>query len=245
MKLIIANWKAYVTSAKEARTLADAVKKVKIKKDLKVVLCPPFVFLGAMGKKSAALSLGAQDMFWKEGGPYTGEVTAEMLFGVGVAYVLIGHSERRHHLGETDEMVNAKAKAALAGRLKPVVCVGEKTRDDEKSIPRAVAEQTRKAFEGIQKNRVEDVIVAYEPVWAIGTGIADTPNDALSAAIYIRKVIAEMYDQKTAMKVKVLYGGSVDVRNAAAFVNQNGIDGVLVGRASTDKREFAGILEGI
>lgn len=246
MKLIIANWKAYITNIKEASALADVVRKVKLKKGITVALCPPFLFLSlARARKGMSILWGAQDVFWKEGGPYTGEITPEMLLAAGVSCAIIGHSERRNYAQETDVTVNAKVKAALAAGVRPIVCVGEKIREDPASIPFIVAEQTQKALAGIQKNKIEEVVIAYEPIWAIGTGAADTPDDALSAALYIRKVIAEMYDQKTAMKVKVLYGGSVDSSNVAEFVNQSGIDGVLVGRASTDKKEMAAILRNI
>ncbi len=244
MKLIVANWKAYVTSAAEAKALADATAKAKAKKDAKVVLCPPFVFLPLL-KKSPKFSLGAQDVFWKPHGPYTGEVTTDMLERLLVKYVIVGHSERRNHLGETDEMVQGKVAAARAAGREVILCVGEKTRDDPKSIPSLVAAQVKYALEGLPKSDVEHVIVAYEPVWAIGTGIPDNPDDALSAALYIRKVVSGMYDAKTARALKVLYGGSVDARNVASFVNQEGIDGVLIGKASTNKREFAEILKAL
>lgn len=246
MKLIVANWKAYVTDQKTAKALGGAVMKAK-PKGVTVVLCPPFVFLPALlaGQRSGAFSLGAQDVFWEDEGTYTGEVTPKMLVGLGVEYVIVGHSERRHYLKETDEMVNEKVKAALRAGLRPIVCVGEKEREEQAYIPPIVEEQTRKAFEGVRKNKVAHIIVAYEPVWAIGTGASDTPNDALSAALYIRKSIADMYDAKTAMQVKVLYGGSVNAHNVAEFVDQDGIDGTLIGRASTDKKEFAEILKQI
>lgn len=244
MKLIVANWKAYVTSAAEVKALADAVAKVKTKKDTKVVLCPPFTFLPIF-KKQAKFSLGAQDVFWKPRGPYTGEVTTDMLDQLGVKYVIVGHSERRNHLGETDEMVHDKVACARAANREVILCVGEKSREDQKSIPTVVADQVRKAFEGLPRVDVEHVTVAYEPVWAIGTGIPDDPNDALSAALYIRKVIGELYDPKTATKVKVLYGGSVDARNVGSFIHQDGIDGALIGKASTDKKEFTEILKAI
>lgn len=245
MKLIIANWKAYVTSAKEAKALVDAVKKIKIKKDRKVVLCPPFVFLSLL-KKSPKFSLGAQDVFWKAHGPYTGEVTTDMLEGMGVKYVIVGHSERRNHLGETDEMVRWKVAAARAAGREVILCVGEKTRDDPKSIPSLVATQVKKALEGLAKSDMDHVTIAYEPIWAIyPSPAADTPDDALSAALYIRKVVSEMYGAGVGKKIKVLYGGSVDSRNVADFINQDGIDGVLVGKASADKKEFAEILRNI
>jgi len=243
MKFIVANWKAYVTDIKAVKVLADAAAKAR-PKGANIVLCPPFTFLPLL-KASNAFSLGAQDVFWEDEGAYTGEITPKMLMNADVEYAIIGHSERRRYMNETDEMVNMKVKAALRAGLLPIVCVGEKEREDKGSIPLIVAEQTRKAFADIQKSKVADITVAYEPIWAIGTGISDTPNDALSAALYIRKAIADMYDSKTAMQVKVLYGGSVNAQNVAEFVDQDGIDGMLIGRASTDASEFIDILKSI
>lgn len=243
MKYVVANWKAYVTDSETAKELADAVSRTKKRRDVAVVLCPPFLFVPALAGKRTSYALGAQDVFWKTSGPYTGEITADMLKKLGVTHVIVGHSERRHHLGETDDIVHQKLEAVLSLGLKAVLCVGEKERQDPRAIPALVGEQVKKAFNGIAKQDAERVIVAYEPVWAIGTGMPDTPDDALSAALYIRKILADIYDTRTAGKVAVLYGGSVDVANVADFVSQDGVDGVLVGKASTIKKSFVDILK--
>ena len=243
MKLIVANWKAYVATEKEAERIAKKVAQIKTKKGTAVVVCPPFVFLNAVKRKiGRAVRLGAQDVFWKESGPYTGAITADMLKGLGVSVVIIGHSERRQHFSESDDVIRKKADMALAAGLEVIICVGEREREDKKAVPESVGEQVRAALAGISKGMLSRVTIAYEPIWAIGTGVADTPNDALSAAIYIRKVAHEMFGATHAAMLKVLYGGSVDSHTIRDFMLQEGIDGVLVGRASTDREEFAKML---
>lgn len=243
MKYIIANWKAYIATAKEAEHIAKSVAQIKTKKGIAVVVCPPFVFLDAVKKKiGRVVRCGAQDVFWKESGPYTGAITADMLKGLGVGTVIIGHSERRQHFSESDDIIRKKIEAALAAGLEVIICVGEREREDKKSVPESVAAQTRAALVGISKGMLSRVTIAYEPIWAIGTGVSDTPNDALSAAIYIRKVANKMFGATHAAMLKVLYGGSVDSHNIRDFIFQEGIDGVLIGRASIDKEEFAKML---
>ena len=239
MTLIVANWKAYITDSKKAVDLAGAVSKVKIKKGNEVVICPPFVYLPVL----SSVRLGAQDIFWEENGAYTGEITTAMLGKLGVKYAIVGHSERRNRLGETDEMINKKLKHVLASGLTAILCVGEKEREDRKSVPVIVAEQARVDLAGVPQQLIKKLVIAYEPIWAIGTGIADTPDDALSAALYIRKTVADIYGAKIASSLRVLYGGSVNSQNAPSFINQNGLDGLLIGKSSTDKKEFLEILK--
>lgn len=243
MKLIIANWKAYITSGKAAKTLVADIAKQKISKEVELVLCPPAVFLADLQKsRSKKFSFGLQNIFWERRGAYTGEITLDMLDDFSVKYVILGHSERRTHFGETNEVINKKIKAALSAGFKVILCVGEREREDQKSVPEFVGEQVERCLTGINPIQLKNLVVAYEPIWAIGTGIPDTPHDALSAAIYIRKIVSEMYGAKIGAALKVLYGGSVNADNVADFVNQDGIDGVLIGKASTDKKEFLGIL---
>lgn len=246
MKLIVANWKAYVATAREAERIIKKAAQIKIKKGTVVAVCPPFVFLDAVKKKMGSMTrLGAQDVFWKESGPYTGAITADMLKALGVGIVIIGHSERRQHFLESDDIIRKKVEAALAAGLEVIICVGEREREDKKAVPELVGEQVRAALAGISKGMLSRVIIAYEPIWAIGTGVSDTPNDALSAAIYIRKVVSEMFGAAQAIMLKVLYGGSVDSFNIRDFILQEGIDGVLVGRASADKEEFSKMLSSL
>ena len=246
MKLIIANWKAYITGKRAAKELIAEIMKQKISKEVELVLCPPAVFLADLQKsRSKRFSFGLQNIFWERRGAYTGEITLDMLDDFLVKYVILGHSERRMHAGETNEVINKKVKAALSAGIRVVLCVGEREREDQKSVPATVGEQVKQCLAGINPIQLKNLVVAYEPIWAIGTGVPDTPHDALSAAIYIRKVVSEIYSAKIGAALKVLYGGSVNATNVADFVNQDGIDGVLVGKASTDRKEFVQILKSI
>ena len=195
-------------------------------------------FLADLQKPVKRFSFGLQNIFWERRGAYTGEITLDMLDDFLVKYVILGHSERRMHAGETNEVINKKVKAALSAGIRVVLCVGEREREDQKSVPAIVGEQVKQCLAGINPIQLKNLVVAYEPIWAIGTGVPDTPHDALSAAIYIRKVVSEIYSAKIGAALKVLYGGSVNATNVADFVNQDGIDGVLVGKASTDKKSF-------
>ena len=245
-KFIIANWKAYITAQKQAKDMLATVVKAKLSKGAEVVVCPPFPFLSLFPKtKSSIFSLGAQDVFWESEGAYTGAVTLAMLRDFGVSHVIIGHSERRHFAMESDEVVNRKVRAALQAGLRVILCVGEKEREDSRAIPEIVGAQVKSALADVPAPHMKNLFIAYEPIWAIGTGVADTPNDALSASLYIRKVVGDLYGNKIGMALKVLYGGSVNAKNAGLFMNQSGIDGVLVGKASTDKKEFLQILDSI
>lgn len=236
MKYLIANWKSYITNQKNAKDLFSAVNTSAKSSGSKIVVCPPFPFLSSV--KSGATAIGAQDVFYEKNGAYTGEVTLDMLKDFGVEYVILGHSERRQYQEESDELINKKVKATLKRGLKVVLCVGERVRIEQNVIPEIVSEQVKKDLEGVPKSKIQDVIVAYEPIWAIGTGLSDTPENAHQAALYIRKTIGNIYNAKTGLSVKVLYGGSVNSKNVLDFVNYHGIDGVLVGGASTKKEEF-------
>lgn len=257
MLYFIANWKMNPVKRDEAEILFESIAKGLLKldldKDKTVVLCPPFVFLELVGqneflKKSKFLFLGAQNCFWEDKGAFTGEISPLMLKNLGCDYVIVGHSERKENLDETNETINKKIKAALKARLNPVLCVGEKSRDNfdgegklRQGLGLLLREQLTGALKDISKTFVGKIIFAYEPVWAIGTGIAATPDDALSAAMFIKKTIAELYgDRQLARKTPVLYGGSVDSLNAGGFL-EAGLDGFLVGSASLQAGEFVKI----
>lgn len=243
MKYIVANWKAYITTEKSAKTLCT---KAKGKKNMLVILAPPFVLLPVVKKaKARGVALGVQDIFWEGEGAYTGEITTHMVKEMGVTYAIIGHSERRRYLEETDDMINKKVHAALHAGLTAIICVGEKEREDQKAIPVLVGDQVRAALAGVPRQKLENIIIAYEPIWAIGTGVSDTPNDALSAALYIRQATADLFGAQIARSLKVLYGGSVHAENIAQFIHQDGIDGVLIGKASASADEFVKILKQI
>lgn len=253
-KLIVANWKLNPTSKNEAERLLRAVLKGG-PYNVDLVLAPPFVWLEAVGKivkRARGVSLGAQDLFWEDSGAYTGEISGKMLRGLGATYVIIGHSERKIHLGETDEMINKKVRAAFKAGLKPILCVGERERPEshrsgvfQGPIGEIIESQLKVALRDVPKARINDLTVAYEPVWAIGTGIPDTPEDAMSAAIFIRRIVGKLFGSALGEKLRVIYGGSVNAKNAASFINEDGIDGALVGGASLDAAEFVKLLKSL
>jgi triosephosphate isomerase len=244
-KLLIANWKENPGTEKEALALLRAVLKIKTKKDIQTVICPPFIYLekcagiaaAARGKDRPAL--GAQDVFWEDKGPYTGEVGPAMLKALGVQYVIIGHSERRQWLGETDAMINRKIRAALGAGLHIVLCVGESGEVRKKGVAAAqkfVKSQLDKDFKGISRATAGDkLIIAYEPIWAIGAGRPASPEDAVLMARFIKK---SLVSKLRIAGLRVLYGGSVNSGNIADFVQYREVDGALVGGASLSAGEW-------
>jgi len=236
-KLIIANWKLNPQTAKEA---VDLAKKIDSENS---VICPPFPFLGAVLKIIKKSKLGAQNVFWEDKGAYTGEVSAAMLKSFGVEYVITGHSERRRHLGETDEMISKKIKAALENDLIPILCIGE-TLEQRKAgkVEEVIENQIKKDLERILnlKSKILNLVMAYEPVWAIGTGIPCEPEEAARIHRFIRETLnAKLYT----LNPKIIYGGSVDSKNIEGFLKYNEIEGALVGGASINAEEFQKILK--
>lgn len=229
-------------NGEEALRLIKALKNQQLPKDIELVVAPPFVYLDEVKKiLPKEIKLGAQNMSFAERGAYTGEISGLMLKNLGCDYVIIGHSERRSRLGESDEMVNFKIKAALKIGLNPVLAVGEKEQGDD--IKSVLSAQIGAALEGLEAPDLEKLIIAYEPVWAIGTGLSDTPDHALSAALLIRKIVGNLYTPDWAQDLPVLYGGSVSGENASDFIMQAGIDGALVGGASLEIEEFLKIIK--
>lgn len=231
-KLIIANWKS------NPQTLPEALKLARASDFKNVVIAPPYPYLEQARKLLKKASLGAQNVFWKNGGPYTGEVSASQLRHLKITYVIVGHSERRKNLGETDEMINRKIKASLKDGLKVVLCVGEDWNTRRKGLvaaKRFVANQLKKDLAGNSKREAgrRKLLIAYEPVWAIGTGKADSAKTSAEMISFIKKI----------SDTKVLYGGSVNAKNAAAFLQQSGIDGALVGSASLNPKLFRAIIK--
>lgn len=213
-----------------------------------VILCVPYtdLFYALLNVQGTNIKIGAQNMHWEPNGAYTGEVSGQMLKAIGVEYVIIGHSERRQYFAETDETVNKKIKAALANGLKPIVCVGETLEQREAGqTEKVVTSQVEKAFEGIEASALNQIIIAYEPIWAIGTGKTATKEDANTTIMQIRKKIAEMYGQNEANGVIIQYGGSVKSSNAKELFEMSDIDGGLVGGASLKAEEFSKIVNGI
>ena len=237
-KLIIANWKMNPGTLREAINLAKA-------SDYKnVVITPPFPFLGAISKTLKRAELGSQDVFWAEKGAFTGEVSAQQLKNIGVQYVIIGHSERRRYFHETDEMINKKIKAALKANLKVILCVGENKFVRKKGISAAkrfIKNQLQKDLKGIEnwKLKIRNLIVAYEPIWAIGTGKSDQPKDAVEMARFIKKVLDSRFMIHDS---RVLYGGSVNSKDIESFIKHKEIGGALIGRASLRSGEFKRII---
>ena len=243
--IIAGNWKMN-------KTIREAIQLVLAMKDeldaiqgIEKVLCPPFTALSAVKLLVAGSSIkvGAQDIFWEEKGAYTGEISPVMLKEL-CDYVIIGHSERRKYFGETDEGVNRKVKAALAHGLIPIICVGENLEENEAGLTeKVVTRQVKGALEGVPAHEVEKLVIAYEPVWAIGTGKPATPEGA-QAVIggTIRKLLAEMYGEGVARKVRIQYGGSVNPANIGGFIAQPDIDGALVGGASLRAKDFVEII---
>jgi len=248
-KLFVAgNWKMN-TSAAEAVALAKGVAAAVADVDaVDVAVCPPLVYLSAVSQalQGTNVATGAQNMFYENNGAFTGETSAAMLLDVGCRYVILGHSERRHVIGESDELINRKVVKALADGLAPILCVGEllEERRAERTMD-VVSRQVRIGLEGISKAEAVKVTLAYEPVWAIGTGETATPAQAQEVHATIRALLAEIYDEELAQCVRIQYGGSVKASNAAELLGQEDIDGALVGGASLTAEAFAGIIEAV
>lgn len=231
-------------SAREAAKIFSGIKNAaKNLKGTETVVCPPFVYLESLSKQKGKCSIGAQDLFWKEKGSFTGEISPVMLKSFSVSHVIVGHSERRA-LGEDNAAVSQKISAALSSGLKAILCVGEKERTDEASHLHFVANQLKESLSGVPAKSADRIIVAYEPVWAIGEGSKGPalPEDALEMSIFIKKVLTEIFGKKKAEAAPVLYGGSVDSGNARDFLEKGGMDGLLVGRESLSLKGFSDIL---
>ena len=243
-KVIAGNWKMNMLPNEAINFIDEFAPMVKDTKN-EVILCVPYtdLFYALLNVQGTNIKIGAQNMHWEESGAYTGEVSAQMLKSIGVEYVIIGHSERRQYFAETDETVNKKIKSALAVGLKPIVCVGETLEQRETGVTeQIITNQVEKAFEGISATDLENLIVAYEPIWAIGTGKTATKEDANTTIMQIRKKLAEMYGQNEAEGVIIQYGGSVKSSNAKELFEMSDIDGGLVGGASLKPEEFSKIV---
>ncbi len=250
-KLIVANWKMNPDSPARAAALAGEYHNFSSSKlrGTELVVAPPFPFLIPVREAlPKGVKLGAQDSFWRDRGPYTGEVSWHQLKNLKVEYVIIGHSERRIHLGETDEMINKKVRAVLENGLRAILCIGERERSGS-DIPPLAGEQLRAALAGVKKPLLRKLIIAYEPVWAISTMPGnhgpDTPDSAFRARIYIEKVLSGLYVRQSAGQVRIIYGGSVNSANVGSFMVDGKMDGALVGSASLDHKEFEAIVRSV
>ncbi len=245
-KIIVANWKMNPPSLAEARTLFNRTKLAggKLEK-VETIICPPFPYLGVFAHSTTTrVSLGAQDVFWVNSARATGEVSPEMLKDMGVSYCVVGHSERRT-LGESDEAVAKKAVAVVREGMRAIVCIGEKERDAEGKYFDLLKEQLKASLHGFTRKEFINLIIAYEPIWAIGKSAKDamSPRDIHETSIFIRKVLTDEYDADTALLPPILYGGSVEEGNTASILTEGEVAGLLVGNKSLDAEEFGKILK--
>jgi triosephosphate isomerase len=245
-RLIIANWKMNPPSMAEARALFRKTKQVGSRLErVETVICPSHTHLGLFAHTGTTrVSLGAQDVFWANGARATGEVSPEMLADLGVSYCIVGHSERRA-LGETDEVVSKKVKAVLAEGIRPILCIGERARDENAGYFEVLKNQLKASLSGIQRRFLSELVIAYEPLWAIGKSARDAmkPRDIRETSIFIRKVLTDLYDAETARQPALLYGGSAEPENTAAILSEGGVSGLLVGHASLDAEGFGKMLK--
>ena len=246
-KLIIAgNWKMNKTVAEALALVGDLKIELASVTEMDIVVCPPFTALCEVAKaiRDSSISLGAQNMSEHKAGAYTGEIAAEMLKEFAVRYVILGHSERRQYQKESDELISRKSHAAHAAALKPIVCVGETIAEREAGQMEKVLEtQVRGSLAGLSKEQMVETIIAYEPVWAIGTGKTATTAQAQEAHAFIRGLLVKLFDEATARRVRIQYGGSVKPSNARELMSQPDVDGALVGGASLEAQSFAEIVK--
>ena len=242
-KVIVGNWKMNMLP-NEAISFIENITPIVKNTQNEVILCVPYtdLFYSLLTAQGTNIKIGAQNMHWEEKGAYTGEVSGQMLKSIGVEYVIIGHSERRQYFAETDETVNLKVKSAIQNELKPIVCVGETLEQRELgTAEEIITEQTELALKGLAKEQVSNIILAYEPIWAIGTGKTATSEDANNSIKAIRQKVLELYGEDVANQIIILYGGSVKPENAKELFSTSDIDGGLVGGASLRVEEFSKI----
>jgi triosephosphate isomerase (TIM) len=245
-KLIAANWKMYKNPTQTKEFFRDFLPLISGHDRDEIAVCPPFVDLHAALElaKGSQVTIGAQNVYWKDEGAFTGEISPSMLVAIGCTHVIIGHSERRQYFGETDDTVNLKLKAALENGLTPITCVGEVLEEREAGLTEDVLRrQCLRAFHTISAKKAAKLVIAYEPVWAMGTGKTATPQMASDAHALIRGEAAKAFGQEFADKLRILYGGSVKPENAKALMSEEEIDGALVGGASLDPKSFAAIVK--
>ncbi|HOT96417.1 MAG TPA: triose-phosphate isomerase [bacterium] len=244
-RIIAGNWKMNKDVAGAAELARAVVAALTVPTETEIVLCPPFTDLTTVAAviQGTPIRLGGQNMHWEEKGAFTGEVSAAMLLSAGCSHVILGHSERRQYFGETDETVNHKVRAALKAGLIPIVCVGETLAERQTEETAAVvARQIRGALAGLSGEEVARLVIAYEPVWAIGTGVVATSDQAQEVHALIRQLVARLYDSRIAEVLRIQYGGSMKPDNAAQLLAQKDIDGGLIGGASLDARSFVEIV---
>ena len=244
--IIAANWKMNKTVSESTDFAKDLKDLTKDTFNVEIVICPPFTSLVSVGQilKDTNLKLGAQNMHWEKSGAFTGEISPVMLRDAGCHYVIVGHSERREYFKETDGDVNKKIKSALSFNLIPIMCVGEKLQERESGNTLSVVErQVKKGLEDVPKEEGKGIIIAYEPVWAIGTGRTASPADANEVHKFIRSILKNLYDEEISNTIRIQYGGSVNTENIDNLMKEEGIDGALVGGASLNINSFMRIIK--
>lgn len=242
--IIAGNWKMHKT-IKEAKEFVNDLKKMQGDTDVEVVLCAPYTQLHALKEavNGTKIKIGAQNMHFENEGAYTGEISPIMLDEIGVEYCIIGHSERRQYYAETNETVNKKLKVAFQYSMTPILCVGETLEERETNQTEFIIKnQITKGLEGLSDDQVSQLVIAYEPIWAIGTGKTATPDQANETIAYIRKVVNNLYNDRVSEETRIQYGGSVKPNNASEIMNQEDIDGALVGGASLKANDFNEII---
>jgi triosephosphate isomerase len=245
-KIVAGNWKMYKTPAEAVSLVTEILRTAPPRNDREVVVCPPFTALSRVSQvlRGSRIILGAQNVHWEKEGAYTGEISASMLKEVGCEYVIVGHSERRQYFREDESLISNKLRAVFASQMTPILCVGEKLEDRESGrtddILRA---QTNGALGQFDVTQVRGLVVAYEPVWAIGTGKTATPQMAVKAHTFIRRLLGDMFGPAFASETRIQYGGSVKPENAAELLNESEIDGALVGGASLKADSFLRIVD--
>jgi triosephosphate isomerase len=245
--LIVGNWKMFTLPSEAAELSQEIARRLGIPSGVEVVLAPPFTSLASVGPciRDKGIELAAQDLHWEDRGAFTGAISHGMLEALGCRYVIVGHSERRKHFGETDHQVNLKILAALRGGLRPILCVGEEERERTAGLLRQIlGVQVARALEGVGPGFGAHLAVAYEPVWAIGTGNAASAEDAAEAHEVIRRHLERSLGRKGSRDTRILYGGSVTSENVAGFARRPEVDGVLVGGASLKPADFVAIVRG-
>ncbi len=246
-KIIAANWKMNMTRDESEAFLTTFLREIGDLDDVEIVIVPPFTAIpkvSEMLSQTQTIKVGAQNMHWERSGAFTGEISPAMLRELFVRYVVLGHSERRAMFGETDEIVNRKVHAAYVEKLRPILCIGETLAQREKGeVEKVLSSQLRGSLAAVDARELLETVIAYEPVWAIGTGKTASAEEAQAAHAFIRQTLHELSDDATAEKVRIQYGGSVKPDNAHELLSQPDIDGALVGGASLDPRSFAQIVQ--
>ncbi|MGM0601455.1 MAG: triose-phosphate isomerase [Candidatus Rifleibacteriota bacterium] len=244
--MIAANWKMHKTNQEAKTFMAELLPKISDVKERDVLICPPFTLIQSIdeGRDDSNVLLGAQNMYFEEKGAFTGEISPGMLKDLNCDFVILGHSERRWVFGESDDLINKKVLAAFSNALIPVLCVGEQLDEREKNMTdQVILNQLEKDLKDVSDEYMNRIVIAYEPVWAIGTGKNATAKDAKEAISLIREFIHSRYGNETAEKVRILYGGSVKPHNVNTYMDQEGIDGALVGGASLEVDSFVSLIK--